>query len=90
MADEALHSAAFGDSYTLGKPLTVPCSLSVDGLKEFHSARYKAPAITVVGVNVPHEEFAGQAEVHVLGGVEMGHPLTLLGLDFKFYIEINL
>lgn len=25
--------------------------------------RYKAPGITVVGVNVPHEEFKSQAEV---------------------------
>lgn len=84
MADEALHSAAFGDAYTLGKPLTVPCSLSVDGLQEFHSARYKAPAITVVGVNVPHEEFADQAEVHVLGGVDRKSSIICKKLHFFF------
>eukprot|EP00903_Cladosiphon_okamuranus_P013215 g12326.t1 len=61
--DDALHAAAFGDSYSLGKPLTPgPCKLSADGLKEFRDARYKAPGITVVGVNVPHEELKSQAE----------------------------
>lgn len=38
--DDALHAAAFGDSCSLGKPLTPgPCSLSADGLKEFRDAR---------------------------------------------------
>ncbi|CAM9122041.1 unnamed protein product [Pylaiella littoralis] len=61
--DDALHAAAFGDSFSLGKPLTPgPCALSAEGLKEFRAARYKAPGITVVGVNVPHEEFKSQAE----------------------------
>ncbi|CAM9816496.1 unnamed protein product [Ascophyllum nodosum] len=73
MVDEAVHSAAFGDSYTLGKPLTIACGLSVDGIKEFRAARYTAPAMTVVGVNVPHEEFAGQAEV-ALEGADSSSP----------------
>ncbi|CAM9936945.1 unnamed protein product, partial [Ectocarpus fasciculatus] len=61
--DDALHAAAFGDLSSLGKPLTPGLSsLSADGLKEFRGARYKAPGITVVGVNVPHEEFKSQAE----------------------------
>lgn len=42
--DDALHAAAFGDSYTLGKPLTPgPCALSADGLKEFREARCVPP-----------------------------------------------
>lgn len=39
--DDALHAAAFGDSFSLGKPLTPgPCALSAEGLKEFRAARY--------------------------------------------------
>ncbi|CAM9616403.1 unnamed protein product [Ectocarpus sp. 12 AP-2014] len=61
--DDALHAAAFGDALSLGKPLTPGLSsLSADGLKEFRGARYKAPGITVIGVNVPHEDFKSQAE----------------------------
>ncbi|CAM9741122.1 unnamed protein product [Ectocarpus sp. 6 AP-2014] len=61
--DDALHAAAFGDAFSLGKPLTPGLSsLSADGLKEFRGARYKAPGITVIGVNVPHEDFKSQAE----------------------------
>ena len=50
----------------MGKPLTPgPCRLSADGLKQFRDLRYKASGITVVGVNVCHDEFKGQAEVGV-------------------------
>lgn len=38
--DDALHAAAFGDAFSLGKPLTPGLSsLSADGLKEFRGAR---------------------------------------------------
>eukprot|EP00904_Undaria_pinnatifida_P000474 jgi/Undpi1/10427/HiC_scaffold_29.g12877.m1 len=61
--DDALHAAAFGDYSTLGKPLTPGrCSLSADGLKQFRDLRYKASGMTVVGVNVCHDEFKSQAE----------------------------
>lgn len=62
--DEALHSAAFGDSASLGKPLTPgPCKLSANGIKDFRDARFKGPSMTVVGVNVPHDDLKSQAEV---------------------------
>lgn len=63
-ANEALHAAAFGDSSPLGKPVTTgPCKLSADGLIDFRAARYKASGMSVLGVNVPHDELKCLAEV---------------------------
>lgn len=66
-AMESLHAAAYGDAYTLGKPVHGSCALNAEGLKEFHNARYKAGAMTVVGVNVPHDDLKSMAEVRPVG-----------------------
>lgn len=63
---EALHSAAFGDSLPLGQTLPYgPCTLSHDGLMDFRLARFKAPGMAVLGVNVPHDALESMAEVGV-------------------------
>lgn len=59
---ESLYGAAYGEANTLGKPMYSPCSLSAPGLSEFHATRYKASAMTVLGVNVPHDELKAMAE----------------------------
>lgn len=83
-AVDALHAAAFGDSSPLGQPLAYgPCSLSHEGLIDFRASRYKASAMSVVGVNIPHDSLMSMAEVGAEGREET---LVLIGLLLGFLV----